>query len=637
MNAASGTETADGPTVIPRRVLFGDPDKINVALSPDGTLLGYAAPHQGAMNIWVQPVDGSTPARPVTGDRGRGITEFTLCAGGRIVYRQDSDGDESWRLYLLDLGSGQARLVTPGRGMQARVLAYHPWRPDQMLIELNATSPQLHDVYELDLPSGELTLIEPNPGHGGQPPFALWLADADLQVRGGTVPAPDGGVVVHIRDGGTGPYRPLIAVPGGDLAPQTAISFTRDGADLIMATSVDAPATRLARIDATTGQTTTISSDPGYDLAGTWHDPATLEPVVAAYAPGRTRYRLLDPSFAADLHQLTALDDGDVTLAGSAGDGRLLLAQTSAPNAPVRYYLYDRRTRTSRFLFPHRDQLAGYRLAPMDTFSLTARDGLQLHGYLTRPPGAAGPLPAVVVVHGGPWVRDHWCYHPEAQWLASRGYAVIQVNYRGSAGYGKAHLNAGNRQWGRAMHTDLLDAVTHLAGNGVIDGARVGIYGWSYGGYAALCGAAFSGEVFRCAVSGCGPADLATLVSSFPPFVQPIIAWYHARVGNPGTDAGQLRETSPLTFAASIRTPLLIAQGAQDPRVPRAQADALITTLAQHRVPHRYLLFDDEGHGLKRAANRETFYTETEKFLSTHLGGACEDTTGHPPTDPASP
>lgn len=630
MSTASNIEPTTEPRLIPRRVLFGDPHRISPTLSPDGRLFAYAAPDEGVMNVWLRPVDGSAPARPVTHDRGRGITAFTLCEGNRLVYAQDTDGDESWRLYLLDLASGQTRLVTPERGVHAQVLAYDPaCDPDWMLVLLNSDNPQLHDVYGLDLRTGEVTAIEANPGHQGQMPFVGWLIDTELNVRGGAVPTPDGGVVVRIRDGAEGPYRTLIEVGGEDLDPNTGIGFTPDGTRLIMATSLGAPANRLAELDITSGKLTTLAGDPSYDLAGIWFDERSREPVVAVYAPDRARYEVLDPGFAIDLEHLVKLDDGDVSLVGSAQEGRLLLAATTAPHAPVRYYLYDRQTKDARFLFAHRDDLDGYPLARMEPFSFTARDGLKLHGYLTLPVNAPDhPLPAVLVVHGGPWMRDGWGYHPEAQWLANRGYAVIQVNYRGSTGYGKAHLNAGNHEWGRAMHDDLVDAVHYLSNNKVIDPARIGIYGASYGGYAALCGAVFNPDTFRCAISICGATDLATYITNLPAYAQPMIAILHTRLGNPqiDADADRLHQVSPLAHAATIRIPLLIAQGANDPRVLRSHADELVAALKQHGVPHTYLVFDDEGHGLVLPQNRERFYREAEHFLAEYLGGLCEDT-----------
>jgi dipeptidyl aminopeptidase/acylaminoacyl peptidase len=524
--------------LIPREVLFGDPDLINPQLSPDGNLLAYAAPHVGAMNVWIQPADRSAPARPVTADRGRGITTFTLCAGDRLIYNQDADGDENHRLYLLDLPSGRPRLVTPEWGVQARILAYQPaWHPDRMLITANAADPHLHDVHELDLLTGVLTKIESNPGHtAGEPPFVAWLIDADLRVRGGAAPTPDGGVTLYIRDGEQTSYRELIVMPGDEFSPATDVFFTRDGMGLIMATSLQAPATRLARIDVRTGQLTTISGDPDYDLSGVWRDAETLEPLVAAEIIER----------ASDLTQTIIAAD------------------------------------------------------PADKADLYRQLGLKLTYHHKKQPS---------------------CW-PTVAMPSSRSTTG------GSSGYGKAHMNAGNGQWGRAMHDDLLDAVQHLSEEGVIDPDRVGIYGGSYGGYAALCGAVFNSDVFRCAVAACGPSDLATLISSFPAYAQPMIALWHTRVGHPERDADKLREVSPLTYAADIRTPLLLAQGANDPPVRKEQADQLIAALKQNGIDHEYLVSDDEGHGLVLTDNRETFYAAVENFLATHLGGVSEQTNG---------
>lgn len=628
--------------LIPRAVLFGDPDRSEPMLSPDGTLLAYAAPYEGVPNIFIEPVDGSAPARPVTADRGRGITHFMLCAG-RLVYAQDTGGDENWRLYVVDLPDGEPRLVTPKRGVKARKLAYHPSsRPDQMLVGLNSEAPALVDAYELDLPTGNLTAVEPNPGHDGGPLFFGWLADQDLRVRGGLAPTGDGGVVVHVRDGADGPYRPLITVPGEDFEPLSQISLARDGSALYMVTSLGAPTKRLARIDMASGNITTVAGDPEFDVVEVWLDADTHEPVVAAYAPDRIRYEVLDPAFAADLHRLTALDDGDVRLTRPVPSGplsrpsmvgRRVLAQTTAPDAPIRYHLDDRETKESRYLFPESDSLACCRLAPTEPICFTARDGREIHGYLTLPVGAPDePLPAVVRVHGGPWVRDYWELNRGVQLLASRGYAVVQVNYRGSGGYNKDHLNAGDGEWGRAMQHDLLDGVRHLVHEGVIDPARVAISGGSYGGYAALCGAALPDNqgVFCCAVSICGPSDLGTFISTIPEYAKAALPFWYRRVGHPETDAERLRAVSPLTYAADIGIPVLIAQGANDPRVPQAQSDQLVAALQRNGIDHEYLVFPDEGHGLEWAHNRYAWWAAVEKFLASRLRGGYEETSDPP-------
>lgn len=294
-------------------------------------------------------------------------------------------------------------------------------------------------------------------------------------------------------------------------------------------------------------------------------------------------------------------------------------------DAPVHYYVYDRSEGTLRFLFVHKPDLAQYTLAPMEPFQFIARDGWEVHGYVTYPAGAPRQaLPAVVNVHGGPWVRDTWGYNPEVQWLANRGYACVQVNYRGSTGYGKAFMNAGNKQWSKSMHTDLLDAVEHLSGLGAIDPERVGISGGSYGGYAALVGAAFTPGIFRCAIDLCGPSNLLTLLDSIPPYWKPLKAMFTSKVGDAETEKDLLWDASPLSRVDDIRIPVLVAQGANDPRVKQAEAEQIVEALAAKGVSHDYLLFPDEGHGLVKPENRMTYYAAAEQFLATHLGGRHE-------------
>ncbi len=294
-------------------------------------------------------------------------------------------------------------------------------------------------------------------------------------------------------------------------------------------------------------------------------------------------------------------------------------------DGPVRFYLYDRTGSGLRFLFAHKPDLAEYPLAPMEPFAFTARDGMEIHGYVTFPPDVERRnLPAVLNVHGGPWARDAWGYDPEAQWLANRGYVSVAVNFRGSTGYGKAFGNAADKQWGRTMHTDLLDAIEYLASQRVVDRERIGVMGGSYGGYAALAGAAFTPHVFRCAVDLCGPSNLLTLLASIPPYWKPMIALMYAKVGDPETEKDMLWERSPLSRVDDIEIPVLVAQGANDPRVKQAEAEQIVDALKAKGLPHEYLLFPDEGHGLARPENREIYYAAAERFLAAHLGGRAE-------------
>jgi dipeptidyl aminopeptidase/acylaminoacyl peptidase len=391
---------------------------------------------------------------------------------------------------------------------------------------------------------------------------------------------------------------------------------------MFLLSSVGVNASRLLRVDLATGSETVLAQDAAYDVADVLSDPDTLEPQSVAFLKEREEWVHLDAEFGAEVDALRDRLRGEVSISRAERSDRRWLVTDTPSDGPVHYHIYDRDSGDLTFLFAHKPALDSYELAVMEPFTLTARDGLELHGYVTLPPGTdAHGLPAVVTVHGGPWARDTWGYDPEAQWLANRGYACVQVNFRGSTGYGKAFGNAGDKQWGRTMHTDLLDAVDHLVGLGWIDRDRVGIYGGSYGGYAALVGAAFTPDVFRCAVDMVGPSNLLTLLASVPEYWKPQIAFMYAKVGNPETEHDLLWERSPLSRVDDIAIPVLVAQGKNDPRVKVAEAEQIVDALAEKGIDHEYLLFEDEGHGLAKPENRERFYAAVERFLAQHLGG----------------
>jgi dipeptidyl aminopeptidase/acylaminoacyl peptidase len=365
--------------------------------------------------------------------------------------------------------------------------------------------------------------------------------------------------------------------------------------------------------------------DPTYDAVGVMTEPETREPQAVTVLRERADLVVLDQSVAADVERVKALHPGDVGLVSRDHANLTWLAAFTADDGPIAYYAYDRRSGGGRFLFTHRPELEAYTLAAVEPFTFAARDGLQVHGYLAFPPGLGRQgLPTVLNVHGGPWARDTWGFNPETQWLANRGYLSVQVNFRGSTGYGKHFVNAGDREWGGRMHDDLVDAVTWVVERGHADPARVGIYGGSYGGYAALAGAAFTPEVFRCAVDIVGPSNLKTLIESIPPYWKPILAQFHNRVGNPEQDEAFLWSRSPLARADQIRIPLLIAQGANDPRVKQAESEQIVAALRAKDIPHEYMLFPDEGHGFAKPENRLRFYAAAERFLAQHLGGRFE-------------
>jgi dipeptidyl aminopeptidase/acylaminoacyl peptidase len=606
------------PDLIPRSVLFGNPTRVSPAISPDGARLAYLAPVDGVLNVWVG-TPGGDDFRPVTGDPDRGIRFFAWAHDNRhLLYIQDRGGDEDWHLYATDLQNGGTRDLTPFEHVQARIVAMEKRFPTTLLVGLNRRTSKLHDVYRLDLASGDLVEVAENPG------FAGWVADTRLRVRGALQPTEDGGLAVLVRDEADGDWRTLDRVGYEDALSTDVIGFVQGDSALLMLSSRDANTRRLLRkhLDGT-GQV--LLEDERYDVGGVMRDPDTREPLLATVLRERAEITVLDQSIAADVERLAAAHHGDLAIASRDHAGRTWLAAFTADDGPIAYYSYDRSSGRADFLFSHRPELEGCGLARMEPFSFTARDGLTVHGYLSFPPGAArSGLPAVLDVHGGPWARDAWGFNPEAQWLANRGYLCVQVNYRGSTGYGKRFLNAGDREWAARMHDDLVDAVGWVVDRGYADPGRVGIYGGSYGGYAALVGATFTPDLFRCAVDVCGPSNLRTLIESIPPYWSPMIAQFHRRVGDPETDADFLWSRSPLSRVGDIRTPLLIAQGANDPRVKQAEAEQIVAALREKGIPHEYLLFPDEGHGFARPENRLRFYAAAERFLAQHLGGRCE-------------
>jgi dipeptidyl aminopeptidase/acylaminoacyl peptidase len=607
--------------LIPRRVLFGNPERVSPRISPDGASLAWIAPHEGVLNVWIAQLgaDGVDwdSAQVVTEDTERGIRVFEWAHDGRhLLYLQDTGGDENWRLYDVDLITMQRRDLTPFEGVQAQILATDKKHPSEVLVGLNRDNPALHDVYRLNLVTGDLVKEVENPG------FARWVADTELAIRGGVVLEPDGSLVIKIRDGAGGDWRQLLSLPAEDALTSGPIAISADGASMLARSSADADTGALVRLDLASGAADVLAADPEADVAGVRLHPDTREPQIVAWIKERMEYRVLDPSVAADVAAVRALHPGDPNIVAHDQSDVLWLVAFTNDAGPVPFFLYDRQRREGRFLFDHQPELARYELAPMEPFSYTARDGLTIHGYATFPPGAGrAGLPMVLNVHGGPWGRDTWGLDPEAQWLANRGYLCLQVNFRGSTGYGKAFVNAGDREWGGAMQNDLTDAVAFAVAQGWADPARVAIYGGSYGGYAALAGAAFTPDLYRCAVDIVGPSNLKTLIETIPPYWQPQVALFHQRVGNPETDAEFLWSRSPLSRASSIRTPLLIAQGANDPRVKQAESEQIVAALRAAGIDYEYLLFPDEGHGFAKPSNRLRFYAAAERFLARHLGG----------------
>jgi len=603
--------------LIPLEVLFGNPERVNPQLSPDGSRLAYLAPLEGVLNVWVGPVGGEMQA--VTSDTGRGIRMYGWAHNGRhLYYVQDRDGDENWHVYTVDLDSGEVVNRTPFPGAQARPLASSRRRPDELLIGINADDPRYHDVYHLDLPSGALDKVVSNPG------FDDWIIDHDLTVRGGTRITDDGSEQYLMGEGDPEDWQVVLTIAAEDATLNTSgvVGFDGKGEQLYLLNPVGSNATRLVRFDPSTGNSEVLLEDPVNDVAGVAVHPDSYEPQLAAIVRDRVELVVLDEAVSADVEALKAADPGDLhILSRDEADRRWIVAYVH-DDGPVDYYTYERGHRPS-FLFHHQPALKEYRLAPVEPFSFKASDGLEIHAYATAPAELdRSRLPAVLNVHGGPWgARHSWGYNPTAQWLANRGYLCLEVNYRGSGGYGKDFLNASAQEWAGKMHTDLIEGCRYAVDAGWADPERIAIFGGSYGGYAALVGATFTPDFFRCAVDIVGPSNLITLLETVPPYWVGIRQVFYRLLGHPERDREFLWSRSPLSRVDEIRIPILIAQGANDPRVKQAESEQIVAAMKERGIEYEYMLFPDEGHGFAKPENNLRFYRAAEEFLAKHLAG----------------
>lgn len=611
--------------LIPREILFGNPDKTMVKISPDGSQLSYLAPVNGVLNVWAGPVADLAAARPVTQDTSRGIRFYGWAYTSRhLFYVQDKGGDENWRLYVADIAGEETRDLTPIEGVHVRLQQASPQFPEEVLIGLNNRTPQLHDIYRLNLTTGRRELIQENPG------FAGFITDDDYRIRLATRMTSDGGMEYLEPDGAGGwQLSPLLGkVDKEDTITTSTINFDRTGQSLYLTDSRPRNTAALVRLDTVTGQQTLLAENPRADVSDVMVHPVEKQVQAVAFTYEHKQWQVLDNSIAADLARLSEISSGEVEILSRTLDDHIWVVAYLLDNGPVRYYLYDRQAQTARFLFTNRADLEGLPLVKMYPIIIQSRDGQNLVSYYSLPPEhsaelPAQPLPLVLLVHGGPWGRDRWGYNPYHQWLANRGYAVLSVNFRASTGFGKAFINAANREWAGKMHDDLLDAVQWAVQTGLADPQRVAIMGGSYGGYATLVGLTFTPDTFACGVDIVGPSNLITLLETIPPYWEPEIESLTTRMGDHRTEAGRafLAERSPLTYVDRIQRPLLIGQGANDPRVKQAESDQIVQAMQAKAIPVTYVLYPDEGHGFARPENRLSFNAVTEAFLAQCLGG----------------
>ncbi|MCD4845472.1 MAG: S9 family peptidase [Methanosarcinales archaeon] len=616
------------PPLIPREVFFGNPDKITPYLSPDGTRISYLAPVDGVMNVWVGPADDPDSADPVTNDTDRGIRiYFWAYTNEHILYLQDQAGDENWRVYSVNLETGETTDLTPLEGVQARIQMVSQKFPEAILIALNDRNPELHDIYRLNLTTGEKSLVMENEG------FIGFITDDKYNVRFAERLTPDGGSEIFqaTEDGG---WEQFMEITMEDLLTTAITGFDKTGMILYMIDSRDRNTAAFFAMDLETGEQTLIAEDPRADTSDLMIHPTEKTVQAVAFNYERKHWQIIDESIAGDLAYLKTVADGDVNVVSQTLDDDYWMVAYMVDDGPVQYYYYDREEKSVEFLFMHRTALEGLSLAKMHSVVIKSRDGLNLVSYYLLPVGSDSdsngrpdePLPMVLIVHGGPWARDYWGYDSWIQWLANRGYAVLSVNFRGSTGYGKDFINAGNLEWGGKMHDDLIDAVNWTVQEGIADPDRVAIMGGSYGGYATLWGMTNTPDTFACGVNLVGISNLTSFFETIPPYWQPRIELYATRIGDARTEEGRafLTKRSPLTYVDRIEKPLLVSQGANDPRVKQAESDQIVQAMQDANIPVTYLLYIDEGHGFARPENNQLFFAVAETFLAEHLGGRYE-------------
>lgn len=617
----------DTPLIL-RSALFGNPVKFGALLSPDGKWVSWIAPVNGLLNVWVAPSDKPEVGKAITASTDHPIsTHFWSSDSNQILFIKDNGGDENFHLYGVDIITGKQQDYTPFANVSIKVIGGSSKRQNELLVGINNRDPRWHDVYLLNIKTGKRKLLLKGDG------FINFQSDDDLQLRLVGRPNVAGGVdYFHIK-GGVVADKSFLSTSLED-SGTSPLGFTSDGRTLYWIDSRDRDTAALFAEDTATGQRKLIGQDSRADLSGTLRHPVSGEVQAFSVNYLKDEWHFIDKRLKDDFDWLEKhLDKDFFVVSRTRADDKWivgvdLLSKVSGT------YLYNRQTKHLRTLYVARPELLGAPLMPMLTAEIKARDGLTLPSYLTLPKGsdingdgkADKRVPMVLLVHGGPWLRDVYGYDAHHQWLANRGYAVLSVNFRASSGFGKKFLTAGNKQWGLAMHTDLLDAVEWAVKQGITSADKVAIMGGSYGGYATLAALAFTPTAFSCGVAIVGPSNLETLLATIPPYWEAGKKQMYSRMGDPTTIEGReiLRAASPLYKANQIIRPLLIGQGANDPRVKQAESDQIVAAMQTKNIPVTYVLYPDEGHGFEKPNNRISFNAIAEAFLGNCLGGRVE-------------
>jgi dipeptidyl aminopeptidase/acylaminoacyl peptidase len=623
--------SAQLPPLIDRELFFGDPEISGSQISPDGRMISFLKPFKGVRNIWVRSIaEAFDKARPVTADTTRPVLSYFWSRDGKyLLYAQDKGGDENYRVYAVDpLAPGepvpQSRDLTPVAKVRAEIIDVPKNTPNEIIVGLNDRRSDLHDAYRLNIVTGERVLLRKNDDN-----IAGWVTDLTGALRLGIRQTPSGGTEILRLDNEA--LSTIYSVSADETC--LPVRFSKDGKTFYLQTdkgSIDK--SQLEIFDLTTGLTTLVEKDPKdeVDFERALFSDVTDELLATLYVGDRVRVYPKQKQFAEDYaRMIRALPDGEVSISNMTADESVWMVAVYGDVDPGSRYLYYRKTGKAELLYRSRPNLPMNYLAALKPVRYPARDGMTIPAYLAAPRGVpAQNLPAVILIHGGPWVRVAWGYNAEAQFLANRGYAVLIPNFRGSTGYGKKFLNAGNKQWGTGgMQHDISDGVQWLIKQRIADPKRVAIYGGSYGGYATLAGLAFTPDLYAAGVSYVGPSNIVTLLKSIPPYWAPMKKLFAVRVGDIGdaTDLKMLEAQSPLNSARNIKAPLLVVQGANDPRVKKAESDQIVVALRDLGRTVEYMVAPDEGHGFTGRDNRLGMYTALERFFAKHIGGRFQE------------
>ncbi|WNC70798.1 S9 family peptidase [Thalassotalea psychrophila] len=624
---ASTSAAVQAPPLIERDVLFGNPSRTQGRVSPDGMQMSFRAPLNGVMNLWIGNKGEFDSVRAITKDNGRGIpSHFWTLDSKHVLYIQDQNGDENWHLYAVELATGKIKDLSPYDGTMAQMIRQSESRPGVVIVGMNDRDPKWHDVYSVDLSTGSRTLLVENTG------FAEILVDNDLQVRLASKTLANGDLQVFTRV--ENDWQELFITPFEDMLTSAILGFDKSNTGIYLLDSKNRNTAALTHLSLTDNKLTTLVTSDDVDVSSVLFAPVSHKPFAYALDLIKPEWHAIDDAYKGDIDKLNQqLNGGSQVLAQSLDNNYWTVYTDESDSSPV-YKVYDRATGQLDDLFVTNPKLKGVTLAKMHGVIIKSRDNKQLISYLTLPvesdPDGDGKpstaVPMVLLVHGGPWARDVYGYSPTVQWLANRGYAVLQVNFRSSTGFGKAFLNAGNKQWGKAMHTDLLDAKAWAVAEGITNADQVAIMGGSYGGYATLAGLTFTPDEFTCGVDIVGPSNLQTLLSSIPPYWESFRQVFTNAIGDPTTEEGEklLKESSPLTYVDNIKKPLLIAQGANDPRVKQAESDQIVEAMKLRDIPVTYVLFPDEGHGFQKPENNLAFFAVAEAFLAECQHGRAQ-------------